>query len=288
MADTIQTIVNTTIDPLVGAVVQKELKFKAKLVSTIADFSFLAGKGVSSVAVPKLGSFTVVNRTEGVAGDATALSEAKDTITLDQRAYVAWLIDSASEVETTIDAQMEFAKRAASAHGRYVDGQILSVLDAVAGYSVNGGTPADVTENDIIDMLAQMKENDANVDQLKYVMSPDQEAAIFKIAGFVDADKYGRQAGMRESGIIGYLYGVPVMIHNGFSTAQQVYLYDTDAVGIAFQMNPNMSQQMANEYGSTAMRVALDQKFGVAGLQLGEKGVAAANSPLAIKLNGAL
>ena len=46
-----------------------------------------------------------------------------------------------------------------------------------------------------------------------------------------------------------------------------------------------MDEQPANEYGVGAVRVAMDQLFGVKAMQTGLKGAAAGKSPLIIGLN---
>ena len=63
-----------------------------------------------------------------------------------------------------------------------------------------------------------------------------------------------------------------------------MYMYDADGVGLAFQGGVEMSEQKANEYGANSMRVAMDQQFGIGGLELGEQGAAPGFSPLVAKL----
>ena len=45
-------------------------------------------------------------------------------------------------------------------------------------------------------------------------------------------------------------------------------MYEKGSVAIGFQRSPQMSEQPANEYGTDARRVAMDQLFGVKGMQL--------------------
>lgn len=284
MADVITG--STQLDPtkmeIIAEMVQRELAFNAKLFPFITDFSFLAGKGAKSVSFPKLTSFTVTNRASGAAGDASALTSSVDTMLLDKNAYVAWLVDSSDEVQSRIDVQAEFAKRAAAAHGRYVDSQIITELDLVAGLNINAGVPADITRDNILDMREFIAKNDGKLESTVLVIPPEQEKAMLKISEFSNADVYGQA--VIPSGMIGRVYGIPVIIHNGLGDAQQAYMFEKEGMSIAFQKAPNMSAQMANEYGSNAVRYAMDQLFGVKGLQLGEKGLGATVSPLVAKL----
>lgn len=276
MADIItgNTQLAPTKQDIIAAVVQKELKFAAKLLPYVTDVSIFAGKGAKTVSFPKLTSFTVVNRASGVAGDASALTASVDQLALDKNAYVAWLIDSTDEVQSTIQAQVEFARRAAAAHGRYVDEQIIAVLDAAAGLDV-GAAP--ITRDYVLDMREFLLKNDADMNQVVLAIGPDQEKAMLKISEFTQAQIYG--GAVIPSGVIGSVYGIPVLVHNGISTGK-AFMWEKSGVALAFQMAPNMTSQGANEYGSASVRYAMDQKFGVAALQLGEKGLLGTQSPL--------
>lgn len=281
MADAItgNTELSAAKQDIITAIVQKELKFAAKLVPFITDLSVYAGKGAKSVKVPKLTSFTVVDRTSGAAGDATALTAAVDTIDLDQNAYVAWIIDSSDEIQATIDVQIENARRAAAAHGRYVDTQIIGKLESVG---VATTTTGDITRNIVLDMRESLLKNDADLGMCFFAISPAQEKAMLKVDEFTRADIYG--SAVVPNGVIGRCYGVPVIVHNGLAD-QQFFLSEKEGVAIAFQKAPNMSSQGANEYGTTAQRVAMDQLFGVGGLHIAEHGVGAGKSALVAKDN---
>jgi hypothetical protein len=129
---TANTELGSTKESLIASVVQKELAFQAKLTPFFTDLSSLATPGYDRISVPKLSSFTVIDRTEGVYGDASQLTASVDTMLLDKNAYVSWIIDSMTAVQSNIPAQLEFAKRAAAAQARYVDSAIIAELGSVA------------------------------------------------------------------------------------------------------------------------------------------------------------
>ena len=54
--------------------------------------------------------------------------------------------------------------------------------------------------------------------------------------------------------------------------------------GIAFQRLAKVAEDEALEYGTDGMKVAVDQTYGVGGLQLGEGNAAVGKSPLIAKL----
>lgn len=278
MPDVIAGGLTATKQDLIISLVQKELKFAAKLLPYVTDFSAFAGKGMKSISIPKLSSFTVTNRALTVAGDASILTSSKDQLDLNINAYIAWLVDASDEVESVLDVQIEYMKRAAAAHGRYVDEQIIAKLEASAGLDV-GSAP--ITRDLILDMRGYLLANDAMLDELALLVHPDQEKQMMKIDEFTRGDAYG--SSNIPAGVIGRVYGIPVVMHSGV-TSGKAYMWAKSGVGIAFQQQPQMSEQGANQYGSQSKRVAVDQKFGLCSLQQGEKGTTAPASPLIAKI----
>ena len=269
---------NTQLAPtkadIIAAVVQKELAFASKLLPYCTDVSVFAVKGAKSINVPKLTSFSITNRASGVAGDSSVLTSAVDTIALNFNAYCAWIVDSMDEIQSSIAVQMEFAKRAAAAHGRYLDTQILAVLTSDIGYDV--GT-APITRDLVLDMREYLLAGNADMSQVVLAIGPDQEKAMLKITEFTQAQVYG--GAVIPSGVIGTVYGIPVLVHNGVTTAK-AHMWDKAGMAVGFQKAPNMSTQAANEFGTTAQRVAMDQLFGVDSLENEVLGAAAGKSRL--------
>lgn len=280
MADAIQTLPNSKND-LIISLVQKELIERAMFAPFCRDLSGFAGKGTQSIKVPKLSSFSVVDRTFGAAGDATALTDATDTISLSFNAYLSWIEDHRDVYQSTIEYRMEASSRAARAHAKYVDQQIITTLEAVAALSVNGATPADITQADILDMREQIIASNGDLSQAVLAVSTDQEKVMLQINDFVRADAYG--SSNLPNGVIGRVYGMPVIVSN-LIKAQQAFVFERDGLGLAFQEGVQMSEQDANEYGAMSKRVAVDQVFGVGGLELGEQGAGGTESPLVAKL----
>lgn len=263
---------------LISSLIQKELKFKSKLLPTVTDLSAFAVKGAKSISFPKLNSFTVQNRGSAVAGDIQALTSSVDTLDLNINAYVSFLIDSFDLQQTAINAELEYASRASASLARYVDSQIITVLEAAAATDV--GT-APITVDMILDAREQLLNSFADPSQCVMVVGTDQEKAMLKLADFVRADYYG--SSNIPSGQIGSVYGLPVLVHQGVA-AGKAYWYSKDAVGIAFQQEIRMAEQSEIGYGTGAKRVAMDAVMGIKALQTGELGAAAGKSPLIIKL----
>lgn len=279
MADLIvgSTQLDSTKNEIIAALVQRELSANAKLVPTITDVSTYAVKGAKSISFPKLTPFTVINRTSGAAGDASQLTASTDKLDLDYNAYVAWIIDSFDEMQTSIEAQLEFAKRAASAHARYVDSAIIAELETVGVASHPAGA---ITRDGILQMREDLLVRNADPNAITLAISPYEDTSMLKISQFTEAQIYGTSN--VPAGIIGSVYGVPLLVSNLLSSGQ-FFMYGREGCAIGFQKAPSMSEQGANEYGTGAKRFAMDQLFGVKGMQLGVNGVLASESALVVK-----
>lgn len=284
MADVIagNTELGATKQDLIAALVQRELQFAAKLVPVFTDVSMFAVPGSKSISFPKLTSFTVVNRTEAVAGDASALTATVDTMTLDFNAYVAYIIDAMTKQQSNINAEMEYAKRAAAAHGRYVDAQIIVKLAAAAASFQHVGADVDATYADLIAMYEAYLVADGLVEQGSWLISPGQNSSLLNLSQFQSNQAYGEM--VIRDGYVRQIMGMPVMIHNGLAD-KQAFLVGKEGLAVGFQKAPSMDEQKANEYGVGATRVAVDQLFGIKALQTGLKGAAAGKSPLILGLN---
>jgi hypothetical protein len=282
MADVISGGLANTKQALISSLVQKELAFNAVLKNTIMDVSPFSVAGAVSISFPKLTSFTVVNRTEGSQGDATALTSSLDTMLLDYKAYVAYIIDAVTKKQANINVEMEYAKFAAAAHGRYVDEQIIVALAAAATAFINVGADVDVTYANLLTMRKNLMKADAVMSNAVIIASPAQEAVLFGLDEFKRADVYGQ--GNIPTGVIGSILGMPIYVHNGLAD-KQLFMYEKSALAIGFQSSASMSSQGSNEYGVGSERVAIDQLFGIKALQTGLKGAAAGKSPLIQGLN---
>lgn len=268
---------------LISNLVQRELAFAAMLRETITDVSNFAVKGSKSILFPKLTSFSVGARTEGALGETTAVTASTDTLNLDVNAYVSWAIDAFTAKQTTIDSQMEAIKLAAAAQGRYVDAQIITKLAAVAASFINVGAEVDVTYANLVDMRKAILKADGIIANTVIIASPAQEAVLMKLAEFKDASAYGANA-VVPNGVIGKILGMPIYVHNGLAD-KQLFMYEKSALAIGFQKEAEYGEESFLQLGVGAKRVAIDQYFGLAGMQIGLKGAAAGKSPLVIGLN---
>jgi hypothetical protein len=279
MADVIQTLPNTKSDLIVAAV-QKNLIEKSVLAPTVRNVSQFAVKGAKAFDVPKLSNFSVTNRAFGVAADASKLTDSSDTVSLNFNAYIAWLFDSRDIYQSSLEYKTEAAIRASLAHAKYVDEQILNTIDLIAEHEVSAAAVVGVKDQ-VLEMRRLLLKDGGDIDRMTIAIGPDKEAEMLAVVDFIRADFYG-SANVR-TGQIGMLYGIPVVISR-LIAGDNMKMYDADGCGLAFQGGVEMSEQDANEFGANSKRTAMDQVFGVGGLELGEQGAASTKSPLVAKL----
>ena len=277
-----QTLPNTKND-LIVSLIQRHLTNDSLLLPFVSDLSMYAVKGTKSISIPKLSGLTATNRTMGAAGTESTMTDSVDTINIDHNAYVSWVEDHADIVQSTIEFRMAAAERAAIAQSQYVDNAIMSALESAAALSVNGGTAADITSAMILEMREAIIKAGGQQSWMNSVLfvSADQDTAMLKLPEFTRADIYGTSNIAR--GQIGYVYGAPVVVHNGMA-AQQALMFAKEGFGIAFQKQVSLAEEKNIAYGTQGVKVAVDQLFGVGGLEIGERGAAAGKSPLIAKL----
>lgn len=273
------TQVGPTKQDLIAAVVQRELIEGSKVASRVTDWSFLAEPGAKQIEIPKAGSFAVANRTEGLAGDATVLSYTTDVMPLDFNAYLAWIVDYKSKVQSRIDVQLDLAARAARAHAYYLDQQLIAKAEAAGDATTTAGV---ITYDIVLEMRKTYIDRDGDMAAATLLVGTDTEAVLLDIDEFKRAEVYGQA--VIPSGVIGRVHGIDVVVSNKVA-AQSYYLFDKAALGYGLQAGPSYSEQGANEFGSQAKRAVLDQIFGTWAGFLGQKGAGAGESALIIKDN---
>jgi hypothetical protein len=273
MAVTGNTQLGATKQDLIAALVQKELKFQAKLINTVSDVSAFAVKGSKSISFPLAGSFTVENRASATAGTIQDLTFAKEQLDLNYRAYIGWTVDSVDEYQSNVDVQAEYIKRASTAHARNLDEQVLTILDASSGYVQAAG----IDQTKILNARKWLLKNQAVLSDCTMVVNPDDESLLLAIPEFVRADAYGNSN--IPSGVIGKIYGLNVMIHSKPDLAKS-FIFEKSAVAFGLQKAPQYDEQKDIRYGTGSMLAAIDQLFGFKALQLGQ-GLTSAGAPLA-------
>lgn len=271
MADvlTTATVVDATRMELIVEMVQRELAAQAKVLPLITNVSQFAVKGVKSIEFPKLSSFSVTERSDGAAVDASALTYTTDQLDLNINASVQWILEKKADIQSQLMLLQANIQRAASAHARAVDAKIIQTMFAGAGNTVvyNGAA----IEDNILDIVKELDEANAPEDNRFVLFRPKQKKLLLGVDNFVQADKYGSNVPL-VSGELGMAYGLRFILSNNTSAGfvDDVMIgFHKEACAIGFQLDPLFDEEGAIAYGAGAKRYALDQLYGVKALQSG-------------------
>lgn len=263
MAVTGDTQLSPTKMEMISEIAQRALISESRLLATVRDVSAFAGKGNSSISFPKNSTlFNVENRASAVAGTTQDVDFLKDTLSLDQRAHIQWLIDSEDEIESRLDVMREYIERAAAEHGADVDRKLIAAFE---GSGITTTTAGDISQDVVLEMRQVLLQNKANPRNLFLAVGPDQEAKLLGIDPFVSADKYG--SAIIPQGVLGTLYGVNIVMTPEIG-ASTYYMYESEGMAIGFQRRPTFAEDDRPEYGPGAKLQVLAQKYGVKALQI--------------------
>ena len=259
------TELSATKQEIIAEVAQRILIDRSKYMGTIRDVSNRAIKGASSISFPKYSSkFTVEDRASATAGSNQNPAFAKDTMNLDVRAHIQWLVDADDEIESTLDVQRELIEHATLEHARDLDVRISAVMEA-AGITTT--TAGDITQDVVLEMQQVLLQNKADMESLFLQVSPKQHAKLLKIDPFVSVEQYGSGAQPLASGVLGTIYGVKVVMNTTLG-ADQYFMYDSMGCAVGFQRQPQFAEDDRPEFGAGSKLQVLTQKYGIKALQV--------------------
>lgn len=251
--------------------VQRELAAQAKVRPLVSDVSEFALPGNVSISFPKLGSLSVQKLSEGQAADAQALTASEDQLDLDQLATVQFILKKQSELQSRLRFEDAMLTRAASAHARQVD---TDILEAMASGAASGN---DVTyngsdiEDNILDVVKALDEANAPEEGRFLVFRPAQKKLILSVANFVQAERYGSNIAVVK-GELGMAYGLRFVMSNISTTTfvdDTMIGFHREALAIGFQMDPTVDEEKAIKWGAGSKRIAVDQLYGYKVMQSG-------------------
>lgn len=284
------TELSATKQEIIAEVAQRVLIDQSRWLGTIRDVSNRAVKGASSISFPKYSSlFTVENRASATAGTNQNPAFAKDTLDLDIRAHIQWLVDADDAIESTLDVQRELIQHASMEHARDLDVRVKAIAEA-AGITTTTVAPL-ITQDVVLEMQQVLFQNKADANRLFLQVSPAQHAALLKIDPFVSADQYGGSARPLVSGVLGTIYGIQVVMNTTLD-ADEYYMYDSEAIAVGFQRQPQFAEDDRPEFGAGSRLQVLSQKYGLKALQVavpnafkadGTTALGAAESALIVK-----
>ena len=116
--------------------------------------------------------------------------------------------------------------------------------------------------------------NNGDLSQASLVINAESEADLLAIDDFVRYDSVGLAPSPVVTGLIGRIYGVPVIMSNAFA-AGEYHMFEKGGIVGAFQRQPQIGMSPEVAFGPTAQRWAIEAQFGVKGVQI-QVGTAAA------------
>lgn len=272
---TVQTAANATKNLLITNLVQKELAFGVKIANSgiITDLSQFAVKGSKEVHMPKLTGFTAASRVAGAAYVPSVLTDSVDILALNKIEGLSYVQDG-SLIQSTIAWELEAAKRAASALARKIESSLVSGIIA-AGTAV--GTAGNITKAIVLDAREALLKANADMNNVVLVISPNQESALLGLSDFTQAFLYGAPNSPLYDGLIGKVFGIPVVVSNALGDADFFFI-EKSGYAVAYQAGPDMGSMPDVNYGPKAFVTSMEVIYGHAPMQ-----ASAGVSPLIIK-----
>lgn len=259
-----------TKNDLITSQVQRQLISKAVTMPTISDKSAWAGKGSKSIEFPRGGDFTVQSRATTAEATLDNVTYATDSITFLRPRTVAYLVDDADELQSTVGVQSDLAIRAGKGLAKDFDTLVIAGIEAAAAATTTVGA---ITKDIVLEMRESLLSAEADMGALTLLVGPDSERTLLSIAEFVEPDRYG--SARIPSGVLGTLYGVNVVMSTQIA-ATTYYMYEKEGYGFAKQRDVMMGEAAKPRFGTQSREVVFDHIFGHASLQ---------NSALLVKDN---
>lgn len=250
---------------LIAALVQRELIDEAVIVPGVYNVSQFAEVGAKTVEFPKAGSFTVQKKIEDEQAQAQAVTYSTDSLALDQHAVVQWIIPKRSMVQSRINLLADTVARAARAHAKTVDDDLITAMLAGAASGNNVTLSGSFGREEITEMRSKLRRAYWPTNDLTLAIAPELEEDMLNVADFINAEKYGSVAPI-QNGEIGKVFGVKVVVST-LLTAAQALMFHREAVALAFQQMPEFDEQ--KDLQNLGIRYSLDQLYGYKVLQSG-------------------
>ena len=273
MADSIHDIpeVDVTRMDYIVETVQRELAAQAKMLPLVNNVSEFALPGRKTISFPLLPSAVVTKVSVDTSVDAQALTATEEELNLDQHASVQFIIKRQAEIQSQLRFEQALISRAASAHARTVDSDILEELasNGAVGNAVtyNAGN----IEDNILEIVQNLDEAHAPEEGRFVVFRPAQKKLLLAVSNFVQADRYGSNVPL-VSGELGQAYGLRFVMSANTSTTfvdGVMVGFQREALNIGFQMAPMIDEEKDIKWGAGSKRIAVDQLYGVKAMQGG-------------------
>lgn len=277
------TEVSATSKAIIDSLAQKYLVQEAKLMPLFSNYSNLVVKGASSIKLPKSGGFSVSSKSENTSADASIITYAADTISLNRHRYVQFLLEDFANGQASVDVVSDALMKASKDLALDFDTYLISTLIAGASASApdhiiqyTDATNEDIELADVLNARKLLVDQNIDPRECFMVIGSGQERNMLKIADFIDASKYGSNQPIMN-GEIGMVYGVKVILHTGMTSSNKTIVAHGSALGYAF----SQAARVQNFYDlkELGQRWSLDTIYGASVLDAGKRLVVIEETP---------
>lgn len=252
----------------VAEMVQITLLKNTVLRPLFSDMSQFATPGSKQVQFPRITTnFTVQNLSGGVKSDAQALVYDTDNLDLNKENNISFIIRRFDQAKSQVPLLESAINQATRKHAIQLDQDIYDAYSASVA-SANVVSAGALSQAKVTEMIQKANEANMPMEGRAFVFANDTYSDLIAIQNFVDASAIGGGQAPISSGVIGALYGIPV-VRSAVVTSGEYWLVHRDALAYAFGAQPQLEDQKAIEYGSGSRRWSMDQMYGVKSLNEG-------------------
>ena len=143
-----------------------------------------------------------------------SITETDWSMTVNRYVESSFMIEDILEVQSSVNLRSEYTKEVSVALARDIDYRILAQRAAIVGADATSHIVSTnpIGKADILAAIEILRRRRINTNGAVFVVSPSHYASLLNIEEFINADYVnGRPV---QNGIIGALYGIPVVVNN--------------------------------------------------------------------------
>jgi hypothetical protein len=209
-----------------------------------------------TVNIPRLGNETARTKTAGSAISFDSATDSSVTILITKYKYVGKLIEDIVSVQSNYDLFSNFTGQIGYALANAVDADILALTGSIA-QSVGTHTAGTIAETNIISAIQKLNTANVPLEDRYLAVDPFGYAQLCAITDFIRYDAGGKTPAPVNSGVIGEIFGVKVLMSNNVAipTATSAFgmLFHKDAFAIALQKDVTMKDEYSVDYIGTKL-----------------------------------
>lgn len=208
-----------------------------------------------TVEIPNLSNLTANAKTANTQVTLQAVTETKQTLTIDQHWETSFLVEDFADAQSAYDIASEYTEKAGYALAEKMDNTLAVAMTAAFTQTTGTfGTP--LVDSVILTANRYLDDAKAPADNRNLVVSPQGKQELLAIDKYIryDAIGIGGDQNSIRNGKIGEIYGIQVfmsqniVITAGTPVQNNHLLFHRDSTAIAIQRDVKMEHQRKTEY----------------------------------------